>query len=117
MTPLVFEHMYLVFRLPLFSVGSFGLTTAVNYALSGLIDWTIALLFIVGGVGRHSRHAFRDPPSIKSAHAHLHLCERHLRRRHLHAGAHWPSILAVKFDENGDRFLHQHSVPGLLPAT
>ena len=27
------------------------LTTAVNYALSGLIDWTIALLFIVGGVG------------------------------------------------------------------
>lgn len=35
----------------LFSVGCFGLTTAVNYALSGLIDWTIALLFIVGGVG------------------------------------------------------------------
>ena len=38
---------------------SFGLTTAVNYALSGLIDWTIALLFIVGGVsggilGMHS---------------------------------------------------------------
>ena len=35
----------------LFSVGSFGLTTAVNYALSGLIDWTTALFFIVGGVG------------------------------------------------------------------
>lgn len=35
----------------LFSVGSFGLTTAVNYALSGLIDWTVALLFIVGGIG------------------------------------------------------------------
>ena len=35
----------------LFSVGSFGLTTAVNYALSGLIDWAVALLFIVGGVG------------------------------------------------------------------
>ena len=34
----------------LFAVGSFGLTTAVNYALSGLVDWTIALLFIVGGV-------------------------------------------------------------------
>jgi len=34
----------------LFSVGSFGLTTAINYALSGLIDWTVALLFIVGGV-------------------------------------------------------------------
>ena len=35
----------------LFSVGAFGLTTAINYALSGLIDWMIALLFIVGGVG------------------------------------------------------------------
>ena len=35
----------------LFSVGSFGLTTAINYAISGLIDWTIALLFIAGGVG------------------------------------------------------------------
>jgi len=35
----------------LFSVGSFGLTTAVNYALSGLIDWPIALLFIAGGIG------------------------------------------------------------------
>jgi len=34
----------------LFSVGSFGLTTAVNYALSGLVDWTIALLFIAGGM-------------------------------------------------------------------
>jgi uncharacterized membrane protein YfcA len=27
----------------LLSVGSFGLTTAVNYALSGLVEWTIAL--------------------------------------------------------------------------
>ena len=35
----------------LFSVGSFGLTTAINYALSGLIEWAIALLFIIGGVG------------------------------------------------------------------
>ena len=34
----------------LFSVGSFGLTTAINYALSGLIDWTIAFLFIIGGL-------------------------------------------------------------------
>jgi hypothetical protein len=34
----------------LLSVGSFGLTTAVNYALSGLVDWTIATLFIAGGV-------------------------------------------------------------------
>ena len=35
----------------LFSVGSFGMTTAINYALADLIDWTIALLFIVGGLG------------------------------------------------------------------
>ena len=34
----------------LLSVGMFGLTTAVNYALSGLIDWWIAALFIAGGI-------------------------------------------------------------------
>jgi hypothetical protein len=34
----------------LFSVGAFGLTTAANYALSGLVDWKIAILFIIGGV-------------------------------------------------------------------
>jgi hypothetical protein len=34
----------------LFSVSSFALTTATNYALSGLVDWVIAVLFITGGV-------------------------------------------------------------------
>ncbi len=33
----------------LFSVGAFGLTTAANYALSGLIDWGIAAQFVTGG--------------------------------------------------------------------
>ncbi len=33
----------------LFSVSIFGLTTAVNYALSGYVAWTIAGEFIVGG--------------------------------------------------------------------
>jgi uncharacterized membrane protein YfcA len=33
----------------LFAVGAFGLTTAVNYALSGLVDWRIAGEFILGG--------------------------------------------------------------------
>ena len=33
----------------LLAVGAFGLTTAVNYALSGLIDWTVAAEFIGGG--------------------------------------------------------------------
>jgi uncharacterized protein len=34
----------------LLSVGIFGLTTAGNYAVSGLVDWRIAILFIIGGV-------------------------------------------------------------------
>ncbi|QQE79339.1 sulfite exporter TauE/SafE family protein [Alicyclobacillus sp. SO9] len=34
----------------LFSVGTFGLTTAVSYAFSGLVDWLIVILYIVGGL-------------------------------------------------------------------
>jgi hypothetical protein len=34
----------------LFSVGAFGLTTAVSYAYDGLVDWRIALEFIAGGI-------------------------------------------------------------------
>jgi uncharacterized membrane protein YfcA len=34
----------------LLSVGSFGATTAGSYALDGLIDWRVALLFIGGGL-------------------------------------------------------------------
>nr|WP_041778678.1 sulfite exporter TauE/SafE family protein [Beijerinckia indica] len=34
----------------LLAVGTFGLTTAINYAVSGLIDWRIALEFILGGI-------------------------------------------------------------------
>lgn len=33
----------------LVAVTSFGLTTAANYALSGLVDWALALVFIAGG--------------------------------------------------------------------
>lgn len=33
----------------LFSVAAFGFTTAANYAWSGMIDWPVALVFIVGG--------------------------------------------------------------------
>lgn len=33
----------------LLSVGTFGLATALNYALSGLVDWPVAGEFIVGG--------------------------------------------------------------------
>jgi uncharacterized membrane protein YfcA len=31
-------------------VTAFGLTTATNYALSGFVDWSLAALFIAGGV-------------------------------------------------------------------
>lgn len=34
----------------LVAVTAFGLTTAANYALSGLVDWWLALAFILGGV-------------------------------------------------------------------
>ena len=34
----------------LVSVTAFGLTTAANYALSGLIDWRLVLLFVGGGI-------------------------------------------------------------------
>jgi uncharacterized membrane protein YfcA len=34
----------------LFAVGAFGLTTALNYAASGLVNWLVAAEFIGGGV-------------------------------------------------------------------
>lgn len=34
----------------LVAVTAFGLTTAANYAASGLVDWTLALTLILGGV-------------------------------------------------------------------
>jgi len=33
----------------LVAVMAFGLTTAASYAASGLVDWTLALVFVVGG--------------------------------------------------------------------
>jgi hypothetical protein len=33
----------------LFSVGAFGLTTGINYAASGLVNWPVGLEFIAGG--------------------------------------------------------------------
>ena len=34
----------------LIAVTAFGLTTALNYAWSGLVDWTLAGLFVFGGI-------------------------------------------------------------------
>lgn len=39
----------------LLAVTAFGLTTAANYALSGLVDWPLAALFVAGGLlGSHA---------------------------------------------------------------
>jgi uncharacterized membrane protein YfcA len=35
----------------LVAVSAFGAATAASYAVSGLIDWTVAALFVLGGVG------------------------------------------------------------------
>ncbi|WP_231739164.1 sulfite exporter TauE/SafE family protein [Novosphingobium sp. FSW06-99] len=35
----------------LVAVSAFGLTTAANYAVAGLVDWSLAGTFILGGVG------------------------------------------------------------------
>jgi len=35
----------------LIAVSAFGITTALNYAASGMLDWTLAGTFIIGGVG------------------------------------------------------------------
>lgn len=34
----------------LLSVGAFGLATAINYAMSGLVDWMLAAEFVSGGI-------------------------------------------------------------------
>jgi len=34
----------------LVAVTAFGLTTAVSYSMSGLVDWTLAALFVAGGI-------------------------------------------------------------------
>ena len=34
----------------LLAVGAFGLTTAVSYAFAGLVDWRLAVFFIIGGI-------------------------------------------------------------------
>lgn len=34
----------------LFSVGTFGLTTAISYSISGLVNWLVVALYIAGGL-------------------------------------------------------------------
>ncbi len=35
----------------LVSVAAFGATTAISYAISGLVDWPVAILFVLGAAG------------------------------------------------------------------
>jgi uncharacterized membrane protein YfcA len=55
----------------LVSVTAFGLTTAASYAISGLVDWWIAGLFIVGGLfgsvlGTRLAHSLGDRGRVLS---------------------------------------------------
>lgn len=55
---LIVPSLMMVTRMPmikavgtsLLAVGSFGLATAINYALSGMVDWSIAAKFVIGGL-------------------------------------------------------------------
>ncbi|WP_423067779.1 sulfite exporter TauE/SafE family protein [Devosia sp. CN2-171] len=42
----------------LVAVAAFGLTTALNYAASGLVDWPLAAVFVGGGIGGGMLGAF-----------------------------------------------------------
>jgi uncharacterized membrane protein YfcA len=59
----------------LLSVTSFGLTTAGNYALSGLVDWQVAAYLLLGGIAggiagaRASRHLASKRPALSYAFA------------------------------------------------
>jgi uncharacterized membrane protein YfcA len=61
----------------LLGVTAFGLTTAANYALSGLVDWALALAFIAGGLAgsflgtRLARHLTRSKDRLTAVFAGL----------------------------------------------
>lgn len=60
----------------LVAVTAFGLTTALNYAASGLVDWPLAAIFIVGGtlgglVGMQSARRLARKGGLNSAFAFL----------------------------------------------
>jgi uncharacterized membrane protein YfcA len=59
----------------LVAVAAFGLTTSANYALSNLVDWPLAVVFVFGGIGgglvgtraAHHLSAKRDTLTISFA--------------------------------------------------
>ena len=59
----------------LVAVAAFGLTTAINYSLSGLVDWPLAFAFVGGGIigsfaGTHlARHLSKERGRLASVFA------------------------------------------------
>src|SRR3546814_7134217 len=51
----------------LVAVTAFGLTTALNYAFSGLVDWPLATVFIIGGFAGGFAGADRKSTRLKSS--------------------------------------------------
>ena len=82
------------------------MTTAINYALSGLIEWVIALLFIAGGIAggylgmRAAMKLAANRRSLTLVFAGDYFC-----CRDLHAGAHENSSLALNLTSSGPHFL------------
>ena len=63
------------------SATAFGLTTAGNYALSGLVDWRIAGLFIMGGVFRRLGWSARNEIAwLTPRRVDVYFCRADLRR-------------------------------------
>ncbi len=70
----------------LVAVTAFGLTTSVNYASSGLIDWPLAAVFIAGGVvGGVVGARVAKRLSSKKGLLNTRLCQPDLRRCRLYA--------------------------------
>ena len=68
----------------LVAVTAFGLTTAASYAVSGLVDWPLAILFIVGGALGGLLGIKLAASSVgPQARAHADVFRHRHRRRHL----------------------------------
>jgi hypothetical protein len=84
----------------LVAVTAFGLTTAANYAISGLVDWPLAV------VRRHCRKSCRDasrsPAGKGNRKAGDHIRNGGLYRRRLHDGRSAGAVMAGWGDDGGN---------------
>ena len=58
----------------LVSVTLFGATTATSYAASGLVDWRIAGLFVIGGAARRRHRTIGRPAGLRGRSARSPMC-------------------------------------------